>query len=144
MSSPYPPIDDLVPHSPPMRAVEHLVDWAPGKARCTLVLRGHSPLAEGSRVPAIAALEFLAQTVAACLGHEAFVGGGSVRVGMIVGVRQMELFVPTMDVGDTLTLDVERVRGTDEVSTFTGEAKIGETLIARANMTLVHPENPPS
>ncbi len=144
MANVYPPIDDLVPHAPPMRAVEHLVDWAPGRARCTMLVRPHNLFVAGSRLPSVATLEFLAQTVAACLGHEAFTNGGTVRVGMIVGIRHMELFVPFLHVGDELTLDVKRVRGTDEISTFTGETRVGDVLVSRANMTLVHPEAPPS
>ncbi len=144
MTNGYPPIDDLVPHAPPMRAVEHLVDWAPGRARCTMVVRSHNLFVVGSKLPSVATLEFLAQSVAACLGHEAFTNGGTVRVGMIVGIRHMELFVPFLNVGDELTLDVERVRGTDEISTFTGETRVGNVLVSRANMTLVHPEAPPS
>jgi predicted hotdog family 3-hydroxylacyl-ACP dehydratase len=135
----YPPIDDLVPHAPPMRAIEELVDWEPGRARCRMVLRAHSVFAQGQKVPTIATLEFLAQTVAACLGYEAFQGGSGVRVGMIVGVRQMDFFVPFMNVGDELILDVSRVRGTEDVSTFTGEARIGTNVVSRAHMTLVHP-----
>lgn len=144
MANTFPPIDDLVPHAPPMRAVEQLVDWAPGRATCTMTLRPHNLFAEGARVPTIATLEFLAQTVAACLGHEAFTNGGTVRVGMIVGVRQMELFEPYLQVGDMLTLVVQRVRGTDEISTFIGEAHVGDRVVSKANMTLVHPEAPPS
>lgn len=144
MANAFPPIDDLVPHAPPMRAVEQLVDWAPGRATCTMTVRPHNLFVEGGKVPAVATLEFLAQTVAACLGHEAFTHGGTVRVGMIVGVRQMELFVPHIHVGDNLTLVVERVRGTDEVSTFSGRASVGDLLVSKASMTLVHPEAPPS
>jgi predicted hotdog family 3-hydroxylacyl-ACP dehydratase len=144
MANAFPPIDDLVPHAPPMRVVEQLVEWASGRAKCTMIVRPHNLFADGNKLPAVATLEFLAQTVAACLGHEAFANGGTVRVGMIVGIRQMELFVPYIHVGDSLTLVVERLRGTDEISTFTGEARVGELLVSRANMTLVHPEAPPS
>lgn len=90
-------------------------------------------------MPTTATLEFLAQSVAACLGYEAFQGGGNVRVGMIVGVRQMALLVPHLYVGDELLLDVERVRGTEDVSTFTGVASVDGKEVARAHMTLVHP-----
>jgi predicted hotdog family 3-hydroxylacyl-ACP dehydratase len=158
----YPPIDDLVPHAPPMRAIEELIDWEPGRARCRMILRAHSVFAQGHafaqnrvfpqnralapnrNVPTIATLEFLAQSVAACLGYEAFQGGGTVRVGMIVGVRQMDFFVPFMNVGDELILDVSRIRGTEDVSTFVGEARIADTLVSRAHMTLVHPAVAPA
>lgn len=139
----YPPIDDLVPHAPPMRAIEELIDWEPGRARCRMVLRSHSVFARGQKVPTMATLEFLAQSVAACLGYEAFQGGAGVRVGMIVGVRQIDFFTADMNVGDELILDVSRLRGTDDASTFVGEATIEGQVVARAHMTLVHPEKPP-
>ena len=126
-----------------MRAIEELIDWEPGRARCRMVLRAHSVFAQGQKVPTVATLEFLAQSVAACLGYEAFQGGGSVRVGMIVGVRQIDFFTSYMNVGDELILDVARLRGTEDASTFTGEAMIGGEVVARAHMTLVHPLAPP-
>jgi predicted hotdog family 3-hydroxylacyl-ACP dehydratase len=144
MATTYPPIDDLVPHSPPMRVVEQLVDWERGRARCTMFIRQHNPFVESGRVATLATLEFLAQAVAACLGYEAFTQGGTVRVGMLVGVRQMEVLEPYLAVGDELVLDVQRLRGTDEISTFTGETRVGGRVVSRANMTLVHPEVPPT
>lgn len=139
----YPPIEDLVPHAPPMRAVEELVDWSPGRARCRMVIRAHSPFARGQRVPTTAALEFLAQAVAACLGYDAYLHGGHVRVGMLVGVRQMDLLVPNLNVGDVLSLEVERVRGTEDASTFFGQARVHTQVVATAQMTFVHPAVPP-
>lgn len=139
----YPPIEDLVPHALPMRAVEELLDWSPGRARCRMVVRAHSIFARGQVVPATATLEFLAQSVAACLGYEALKGGGQVRVGMLVGVRHMDVLRPTLRVGDVLVLDVERLRGTEDASTFRGQVLHDDDVVARAQMTFVHPAVPP-
>jgi predicted hotdog family 3-hydroxylacyl-ACP dehydratase len=85
----------------------------------------------------------MAQSVAACLGYEAYLGGGRVRVGMIIGVRKLELTQPYIALGSELLLEVERIRGDEDVSTFRTETRIQGQLICSAHMTLVHPETPP-
>jgi predicted hotdog family 3-hydroxylacyl-ACP dehydratase len=143
-SAKFPPIDDLVPHGLPIRAVEEMVAWEKGRATCRLRVRPHTPFVRNNRVASAAALEYMAQAVAACLGYEAFLGGGRVRVGMIVGVRKLELFRPYIEVGTELSIDVELLRGNDDVSTFRTHIHAGGELVSSAHMTLVHPETPPS
>jgi len=140
----YPPIEDLVPHGPPLRMVEELIDWAPGRATCRLRVQPRSPFVIAGRLASVVTLEYMAQTVAACLGHEAFCAGGTVRVGMLVGVRHMELLVPFIAVGAEVRITVERLRGMDEVSTFQGETRVDNEIVSRARMTLVHAERPPA
>ncbi len=142
--SKYPPIEDLIPHGPPMRAIEEMIEWEPGRASCRLQLRRHAPFVKDNRIASVVALEYLAQSVAACLGYEAYIAGGKIRVGMIVGVRKMEIFSPTITVGAEVRADVERIRGDEDVSTFRGEALADSQRICVAHMTLVHPESPPT
>lgn len=144
MSGAFPPIEDLVPHGLPMRVVEEMLEWEPGRATCRMRLRAHAPLVKDGCVACVAALEYLAQSVAACLGYEAYLGGGRIRVGMIIGVRKMELFQASIPVGSEIRMKVERIRGNEEVSTFRGEAFADEKLACVAHMTLVHPEQPPA
>ncbi len=139
----YPPIDDLVPHGPPMRVLEEMLDWAPGRARCRLAVRAHAPFVRAGRVASVVALEYMAQAVAACLGYEAYLSGGRIRVGMIVGVRKMDMLEPHFSVGDEVIVDVSRIRGDDEVSSFNGETKVDGRVVCSAQMTIVHPEQPP-
>ena len=139
----YPPISDLVPHGDPIRAVEELCDYTPGKATVGLTVRPANPFVVDGEAPGVAILEWLAQAVAACLGYEAYTSGAGVRVGMLIGVRSMELHAASVPVGAELRLTVERNRGNDDVSTFHGEAHHGDTLLATAKMTLFHAEKPP-
>lgn len=140
----YPPIEDLVPHGYPMRALDSLVAWEPGRAVCQLQLRPGAAFVQDDRVASIVSLEYMAQAVAACLGYEAYRGGGRVRVGMIVGVRRMDLLQPHIQVGSIVKLAVERLRGNDEISTFKGTTHADEQLVAEAHLTLVHPEAAPA
>ena len=139
----YPAIEDLVPHGLPIRMLEELVDYRDGSATCRMTVRPDTPLVRDGRLSSVVTLEIMAQAVAACLGYEAFLDGDGVRVGMLVGVRKMTLHEPWITVGADLHATVTRMRGTSDVSTFEGMARVDETRIASANMTLFHAEKPP-
>lgn len=140
----YAPVAKLMPHGTAIRAVEELVAWEPGKAHCRMTVRADNPFVREGKLAAVTMLEYLAQAVAACLGQEAYEGGEGVRVGMLIGVRKMDLHVAAANVGDAVELRVERVRGSDEVSTFKGEASGPSGPIADAMMTVFHAEKPPA
>jgi len=140
----FPPIAELMPHGPPMRALEQLLEWEPGRAVCGMTIRERTPFVRDGQLAAVVTLEYIAQAVAACLGHEAYVGGEGVRVGMLIGVRKMELHVPSIAVGTELRVSVERVRGNDQVSTFRGEVTASGEPVATALTTLFHAEAPPN
>ena len=140
----FPPVGDLVPHSPPTLALDELVAWSPGRATLRTTIAPDSLLVRGDRVHTVAALEWMAQGVAACLGHEAFRGGGAVRVGMVIACRRMTLARDTVAVGEVLTIDVRCVRSSDALSTYDTETKdAAGALVATATMTILHAERPP-
>lgn len=140
----FPPVVDLVPHAPPTLALEELLAWSPGQATLQLRIRPHGLLVDGDGVDAVVALELLAQGAAACLGQAAFCGGGAVRVGMVVGVRKLQLLRPRLFVGERFTVQVQCTRGNDEVSSWNGELRdAAGALTATATMTIVHAERPP-
>lgn len=142
--SAYPAMTELVPHARPMLAVEELVRWEPGCAVARMTVRADGPFVRDGRVDGLAALEFMAQGVAACLGYEAFQAGDSVRVGMVIAVRQMTLERASFAVGEELRIHARRVRGAEWLSHF--EARLedarGDT-VATSTLTLVHRDAPP-
>jgi predicted hotdog family 3-hydroxylacyl-ACP dehydratase len=139
------PVAGLVPHAPPMLAIEELLASETGRATVRLTVRD-GLLARAGRVSAVATLEYMAQAIAACLGAEAGrVGATPARVGMIVACRSLKLERPWLAVGEELVLRVELVRGSTEVSHFDAETRTaGDALVARATMTLVHADRPPA
>lgn len=143
MSS-YPAIEDLLPHAPPIRMLESLVDWAPGYARCAMQVRPETPFVQNDALSTLVTLEIMAQAVAACLGYQAYSTGEGVRVGMVIASRSFELLEDTLQLGDALDIEVQRVRGNEDMSHFDGTVRVGEREVARAQMTLYHAERPPA
>jgi predicted hotdog family 3-hydroxylacyl-ACP dehydratase len=141
--SDYPPLEELVPHRPPMVLLDRLVSWEPGKAVCALTLEKDAPFVEQDCVQTAVSIEYMAQGVAACLGYEALRGGESVRVGMIIGCRKFELATETIPIGTPLEIHVERKRGNENLSHFQCSVSDAERTYATALLTLYHAERPP-
>ena len=148
--SEFPPIAQLLPHGEAMIQLERLVDWSPGRAECAVRVAPTSRFVADGMLETVHLLEHMAQTVAVCLGYEAYRGGESARVGMIVACRELRACVPRVPVGSALRIRVARVRGNDSTSQFdcvveiesgTGAAVGSEPAmgqVATATLTLVH------
>ena len=140
----FPPIEDLVPHSAPTIAIDELVGYSDGKAHARLVVRDDGLLVRDGGADTVVCLEYMAQTVAACLGYAAFLGGIGVRVGMVVACRSFAVTRSRVAVGERLDVRVSRLRATDDISSFEGEVRDERgAIVATATMTLVHAEKPP-
>lgn len=140
----YPAMTELVPHGLPMLALAELLDWKPGYARARLVVSADSLFQREGRIDTTVALEYMAQTVAACLGMESRTGGTGVRVGMVIACRQMTIERPYLQLGEELVLEAQMVHGSDYSSSFKTETRDAKgQLIAKARMMLVHGETPP-
>jgi predicted hotdog family 3-hydroxylacyl-ACP dehydratase len=140
----FPPVEDLVPHAAPTLAIDEVIDWSDGKMHVRLVVREGGLLVRNGGVHTAVTLELMAQAVAACLGYEAFLHGGGVRVGMVVACRKFAIARSRIEVGERLDIHVTRLRGTDDASTFEAEVHDGRgALVSSAVMTLVHGDRPP-
>lgn len=141
---PLPEVSELVPHEKPVLALERLTAWREGHAEGELTIRDDNPLLRDGRIDSVMALEYMAQCVAACLGMEAYVGGGNVRVGMVIACRQMKIMAPSLELGRRYLVTADQVRGTDAISHYDGTlATTDGELVATCTMTLVHGEKPP-
>lgn len=134
----YPAIAELLPHADPMVLIDRLVDWTPEGATCQMVVRPNTRFVEGDRLPTPYLLEHMAQSVAACLGYEAFRGGRGPRVGMIISCRSFVAHEDATPVGDELRLEARREMGSEALSRFRCQSRRGDVLVAEATMTLFH------
>ncbi len=143
MSRRLPRAADVVPHAPPILALDELIAWEPGRIEARAVVQETDPFVRDGAADAVAALEYMAQAVAACLGCEAYYAGEGVRVGMVVACREMTLERASFPVGSELLLEARRVRGDADLSHFetTARDESGE-VVARATMTLIHARAP--
>lgn len=142
---PLPDVAELVPHAPPMLALDRLLEAGDGHAVAELTLREDNLFVEAGRVDGVLLLEYMAQTVAACLGMQAFRAGEGVRIGMVVGCRRFVLQRSSLAVGERLRIEVRRRSGTADASSFDAEVRdAAGAAVATAMLLLVHGAAPPA
>jgi predicted hotdog family 3-hydroxylacyl-ACP dehydratase len=126
-----------------MVILDEMTGGSDGEASFQLTLREDSTFVENGKVDAVVTIEYMAQSVAACLGYEAFQHGEGVRVGMVIASRYLDIEIPQLAVGDELNTHVKRIRGNEQLSHFEGQVTRQGTLVASCNLTVYHAEKPP-
>lgn len=102
------PLEELVPHRPPMLMPDRLVDGDSTRARTQVTISASCPLLEPGRgLPTWALLEFFAQTAAVIGGLKARETGQPVAQGFLLGTRKLSCPVSHIPVGTTLLLQAE-------------------------------------
>jgi predicted hotdog family 3-hydroxylacyl-ACP dehydratase len=134
--TPLPPLRELVPHRPPMLLLDEVVAWNGGRAECLVVLRDDSPFVEAGRVSAMLAVEYMAQCVAACAGLQGHSRGEAVRVGYLVGAREITLPSEPFRVGDVLRIFAQHVWGDDALGNFRCSVERGGEVVAQATLNV--------
>lgn len=138
--SDFPPISMLMPHREPMVLLDRVVRWSVGEIECATRVREGARFVEDGALLAPFTIEHMAQSVAVCLGYEAYQGGRGVRVGMIVSCREFRAHRERALVGDELTVCASRERGNETLSHFHCEVRHGDEAFANATLTLFHGE----
>lgn len=103
----YPPVADLVPQRPPMLLLAEVLAADARAITCAAEVQGDDLLVREGRAPAAAAIEYMAQTIAAHAGLRARAAGRPVARGVVVACRDLVLRVEHLDVGDRLEITAE-------------------------------------
>lgn len=136
--SEFPAISQLIPHSEPMVLLDRLVAWSPGHAECSVRVRADMRLVENGVLDTPFTVEHMAQTVAVCLGYEAYRGGRSARIGMVVSCRGFRVHESGAPVGSELLISASQLRANETTSHFACEVHCGGKRLASAVLTLFY------
>lgn len=114
----FPPPSQLLPHTPPMILVDEVVERDGPHVACRLVLRPDSPFVEDGKVPALLALEYMAQAVGVFVGLRDLDRGQPIRIGFLLGTRELSLAIDHFEVGDELVASADHLFGEDMLGSF--------------------------
>lgn len=133
----YPPLQDFLPHRPPMLLIDELVHCDQHDVTCTVTVRADAPFVVDGRVPALVSLELFAQTVAALHAylHRDHPGGNH---GKLLGTRELELAVDHFHVGDTLTITGHELWHDEQLAQFRCELHRDGERLAAAAISVAH------
>jgi len=136
-----PPLTELVPHRAPMLLLDEVSSYDDISVECLVVLRDDSPFVERGRVRATLALEYLAQSIAVWTGLQGRARGEPVRIGYLVGARELTFAVDHFRVGDELRLRASRLGGDSTLGAFACSVVRGGDTLASGTLN-VYSESP--
>jgi predicted hotdog family 3-hydroxylacyl-ACP dehydratase len=114
----FPPVRELVPQRPPMLLLDRVLAWEGDGLVCAATVAAEWLLVEGDAMPAAGLLEVMAQAVAALHGLQGRARGEPVRVGLLLGCRELTLHAPRVRVGEALTVRAAQSFGMDALAEF--------------------------
>lgn len=131
------PIETFVPHRGAMCWLHRLVHAEGDDAAAEATVRPDMLFVQDGALPAWAAIEFMAQTIAAWAGHQAWVAGLPVKLGFLLGSRRFETFQPTFAVGSVLRIETRcELLGDNHLGMFSCRLLAGDSLLAQANVSV--------
>lgn len=138
MSEQLGPVMDYLPHRPPMLLIDEIIEVSKTHAICKATLRADCVFAIDGKVHATSMIEFIAQTCAIAAGVPSVREGGPPRLGFIIGCREI-LFpvVEWFDVGDVLTLTVNKILGEEQIAAFNGLVHREGALCVQIQLSVV-------
>lgn len=136
------PVLQLVPHDQPMSLLDQVYTVSEAGLVAGLTISAQSPFCETNGVPALVAIEYMAQAVAAYAGHLALSAGGQVELGFLVGSRRFQTNCAFFKPGTELWVCVKPlVQGDNGLSVFDCRV-LGDAIEVSANLNVYEPEDP--
>lgn len=133
---------ELLPHRPPMLLLDEVTSWNGDRVECRVVLRDDSPFVEAGRVASTIAVEYMAQCVAAFAGLRGRERGEPVRIGYLVGAREVTFAVDDLRVGDVLRVEASPVWGDETLGNFACAVDREGEAVARGTLNVYQGELP--
>ena len=134
--STFPPVVDLIPHDPPMALIDELIEAGADHAVTRVTVTERSTFFENGGVPAIVAIEYMAQTIAAYAGALNLSKGEPVQLGFLMGCRQMTLHTESFAAGDELRVEAKRVWCSDKLGQFECAVTRADAVVAEATLSV--------
>ncbi len=135
-------MDAWVPHRGPMNLLDGVAHCdADGiVARVRVPEQGLFLGADG--MPAWVGIEYMAQAVAAWSGARARAGGGSPRIGYLLGSRRYEARVPVFEIGAQLDVHAQcELRGDNGLGMFDCRIEAGGQVLATGRLSVFEPQD---
>ena len=132
-TTPYPPIEHVLPHAGRMVLLTRVVEHTERRTVCVAEIPATSIFADADGgVPAWAALEYMAQCIAAHGGLRARAKGDAVPLGFLLGSRSITLHTARFAPGQHLEVEAAHVWGEHDFFSFAcvvRDAGSGATLV---------------
>jgi predicted hotdog family 3-hydroxylacyl-ACP dehydratase len=133
----YPTVANLLPHRPPMRLIDAILDEKERGLVCRVVIRDDFPFLERGEAELVVCVELIAQSVGCFTGLVDQRNGKRPRPGLLVGCRDARFAGDPLRRGDDLTVTIETRWVREPVACFLGRVDRASARIASAEVTVI-------
>ena len=128
-------LNELLPQRPPFVMIDRLVSCDDVFAVTDLTVRKDNIFVEDERFTSSGLIENIAQTCAARIGYLNLNAGGTVKIGVIGAISNLDI-IRTPKVGEKLETTIELISEVFQMTLVEAVVKIGNEEIVRANMKI--------
>jgi len=136
------PVEELLSHRGKMLLIDKVIKFDDQSLTSQLIVRNDSLFDNGTTVPTWLGMEYMAQTIGAYQGMMDKIAKRSIQVGFLLGTRRYICDVPHFNVGETLTIHVERVMEDQGLGVFKCQI-VNPDLLVEANINVYQPNSLP-
>lgn len=129
------PLNELIPQRPPFVMIDRLLSSDAVYSVTELEVRNDNIFVEDERLTASGLIENIAQTCAARIGYINLNNGGTVKIGVIGSISNLNV-TRMPKVGERLTTTIQLLEEVFNVTMVLASIKIGEEEIVSANMKI--------
>ena len=135
-------IAELLPHGPGFLLLDRLVGYDAESTTCEVTIRPDSRFSDGSKVPAWAGLEYMAQALGAYCGISRLQKDKAIQIELLLGTRAFDCAVPEFPVGARLEVRARQVYwDPDGACAFACEIRQDGAVVATAEIKGFEPDD---
>lgn len=131
-------VEDVLPHAGQMMLLDKILEYDQQRMVVETRVRDDGLFGDGQAVPAWLGIEYMAQTVAAHGGMMRYLAGKSINIGFLLGTRRYKSNTSSFNVGDLLTITVERLIEDQGLSAFSCQI-VGDGVDISAKLNVYQP-----
>ena len=128
-------LSELLPQRPPFVMIDRLVSCDDVFAVTELTVRKDNIFVENKRLTSSGLIENIAQTCAARIGYLNLNAGGTVKIGVIGAISNLDI-IRTPKVGEKLETTIELISEVFQMTLVEAVIRINGEEIVRANMKI--------
>ena len=134
------PIQELLPHDPPMVLLDRAVSFEESTFVAEVDIRADSIFCEDHGVPGWVGIEYMAQAVAAHAGYQARLEQEPPSIGYLLGTRSYRCSLPFFPIDATLRVHIESLYIDMGLGAFACRIEIDGT-VAEATINVYQPSD---
>lgn len=128
-------LNELLPQRPPFVMIDRLVSCDEVLAVTELLVKEDNLFVEDERLTSSGLVENIAQTCAARIGYINLNNGGTVKIGVIGSISNLNI-VRTPKVGEKLITTIELISEVMQMTLVEAVVRVGDEEIVRASMKI--------